>query len=411
MKLLPNNLKVLMAVLVAVCVASEAQAAIEVKLRERVAPRSSVIRVGDVADIVTADRQQARQLAALPLMPAPAPGTEQFLRTREIQDMLSAQGVDLALLHFGGAGQVTISAADAPQAASGVIQVSAEERTGSRVAPMNRHAAILAGATGEPPAAPESAPAPVDDARAKEIREQVISIISNYLNTKTGKVQDWKVDCELVDREVEQLNAAVSTPNCSGGTDPFAGRERFVLSFSTAKGQIQLPLFVDVTPPPMPAVVAIRPIGRGEIVKAADLELRTVDASTKSGGQHVVADSIEKLIGMEARQPIQPGDIVYTDSVQPRVLVRRGDVITVISQSGGIRVRTTGRATQDAAQGELVQVESIGSRAKYDARVTGTREASVYAISRPEAPQPAKRADTARRPSMFLNGATNTTNR
>jgi flagella basal body P-ring formation protein FlgA len=410
MKLPVSNVKVLIAVLVAMCVAGQARAAIDVKLRERVAPRGSVIRVCDVAEIVTADRQQARQLAALPLMPAPAPGTEQFLRSREIQDMLSAQGVDLALLHFSGAGQVTIAAADAPQATSGVIQASAEERTGGRVAPLNRHAAILAAATGEQPIAPPSTPA-VDDAHAKEIREQVVSIISNYLNAKTGKVQVWKVDCELVDRELEQLNAALSTPSCTGGTEPYAGRERFVLSFSTAKGQVQLPLFVDVTPPPMPAVVAIRPIGRGEIVKAADIELRTVDASTKSAGQHAVADSVENLIGMEARQPIQPGDIVYTDSVQPRMLVRRGDMIAVVSQSGGIRVRTTGRAIQDAAQGELVQVESVGSREKYDARVTGTREASVYAMSRPEAPQPAKRQDTARRPSMFLNGATNTTNR
>jgi flagella basal body P-ring formation protein FlgA len=161
----------------------------------------------------------------------------------------------------------------------------------------------------------------------------------------------------------------------------------------------------------MPAVIATRPIGRGEIVKAADIELRTIDPSAKSAGQRAVADSIEKLIGMEARQPIQPGDIVYTDSVQPRILVRRGDVITVVSQSGGIRVRTTGRATQDAAQGELVQVESIGSRAKYDARVTGTREAAVYAISRPEVPQPPKRTDTARRPIGLQNGTANTTNR
>src|SRR5262245_20399537 len=118
MKLVLNNMKVLVAVLSAVCAASQAHAAIEVKLRERVAARGSVIRVGDVAEIVTPARHQARQLVALPHMPTPAPGTEQFLRTREIQDMLSAQGVDLALLHFGGAGQVTIAAADAPPTTS-----------------------------------------------------------------------------------------------------------------------------------------------------------------------------------------------------------------------------------------------------------------------------------------------------
>src|SRR6185295_1717437 len=93
MKRAAKNLKSVSAMLVAFCVTSHALAATDVKLREKVAPHGSVVRLDDVAEIATADRQQARQLGALPLMPAPAPGTERFLRTREIQDMLSAQGV------------------------------------------------------------------------------------------------------------------------------------------------------------------------------------------------------------------------------------------------------------------------------------------------------------------------------
>jgi flagellar basal body P-ring formation protein FlgA len=119
---------------------------------------------------------------------------------------------------------------------------------------------------------------------------------------------------------------------------------------------------------------------------------------------------VEKLIGMEARQAIQAGDIVFTDQVQPPIVVKRGDVITVTSQSGGIRVRTSGRATHDASRGELVQVESLGSREKYDARVVGPREATVYAISRPAAPEPVKRADnTARRPGVHRDATTSAT--
>jgi flagella basal body P-ring formation protein FlgA len=118
---------------------------------------------------------------------------------------------------------------------------------------------------------------------------------------------------------------------------------------------------------------------------------------------------VEKLIGMEARQAIQAGDIVFSDQVQAPIVVKRGDVITVTSQNGGIRVRTSGRAMQNASRGELVQVEALGSKQKYDARVVGPREAAVYSISRP-ALEPAKRVDTARRPSLRHNGTTSTTN-
>ena len=79
-----------------------------IKLASGLCRKASVVRLGDVAEIATADRQQARQLAVVPLMPAPAPGTERFLRKREIQDMLAANGVEVGDIHFTGAEQVAI---------------------------------------------------------------------------------------------------------------------------------------------------------------------------------------------------------------------------------------------------------------------------------------------------------------
>jgi flagella basal body P-ring formation protein FlgA len=386
---------------IAVGAACKATAAVDVRLRERIAPHGAVVRLGDVAEIATVDRQQARQLGSLPLMPAPAPGTERFLRTREIQDMLSAQGVDVGGLRFAGAEQVVIAAADGAGSSVNDEIRRKETRIVERVTPMNRHAAILAGAVTE-----QRPPVQLDESRVKELRERMASIVANYLNGKTGKVQQWKIECDLADLELGRLNAAVSTPVCTGGSDPWIGRQRFTVSFKTADGPVQLPVVAEISPPPVAAVVAIRSVARGEVVTAADVELRLVDAPSKAAGQRVAADSAEKLIGMQTRQAIQADDIVYTDQVQARVLVKRGDVITVTSRSGGIRVRTSGRAMHDAAQGELVQVESLGSREKYDARVVGPREAAVYAMSRPEAPQPVKRVDSARRQSVHHDGTT-----
>src|SRR5215208_3729691 len=126
MKLVTNNLNGVVAVAVAVCVANHAMAAVNVKLRERVAPHGSVVRLSDVAEIGTADKQQAQQLSSLPLMPAPAPGTERFLRTREIQDMLAAQGVDVGDFRFSGAAQVVVAAADSGKSSSNIVQIRVE---------------------------------------------------------------------------------------------------------------------------------------------------------------------------------------------------------------------------------------------------------------------------------------------
>jgi flagella basal body P-ring formation protein FlgA len=74
--------------------------------------------------------------------------------------------------------------------------------------------------------------------------------------------------------------------------------------------------------------------------------------------------------------------------VQSPVLVKRGDLITVSSRSGSICVRTSAKAVQDGSKGDLIQVESVDSKQRYDARVVGLREASVFAPARIAAVQP-----------------------
>jgi flagella basal body P-ring formation protein FlgA len=298
--------------------------------------------------------------------------------------MLAAQGVEVGELRFGGAERVAITSADGDEVPTN------NKPNRLRPATKNRHAAILAGETSDQPAAP------LDETRASKLREQLDRIIANYLSAKTGKVGPWRIQCDAEQRELRRLDAAVSAPVCTGGNEPWIGRQRFTLSFSTSDGPIQIPILAEVSPPPMPAVVAVRAISRGDVIRAADVELRSVDNNSKLAGQRGAFDSVEKLIGMEARQAIREGEVVLTDQVKAPILVKRGETITVTSQSGGIRVRTTARATHDGAQGELVQVEALGSREKYDVKVVGPRQAAVFAVPR-LATEPQQRTDTARR--------------
>jgi flagella basal body P-ring formation protein FlgA len=160
---------------------------------------------------------------------------------------------------------------------------------------------------------------------------------------------------------------------------------------------VQVPIYAEVTATSAPVVVAVQPIARGDVFTAAHIELRAVDYTPKATDRRAVVDSVEKLIGMEARQAIQAGDVVFTDQVQAPVLVKRGEVVTVSSQAGGIRIRTTARARRDGARGELVEVESLETRERFDARVVGLRETAVFALTRPTTAEPLERFDTARR--------------
>lgn len=374
----------LAAALLASSLANSAVAA-DVNLRDRVTPQASVVRLGDIAEIKTADRQEARRLAAVPLMPAPAPGTQRFLRKREVADMLEANGIELKEIRFGGADQVAL-------ASRAVVQTAQFEQTvGKADTPVNLHAAILAGVA--IPKAGEQ----VSVAKTDELNALVRQVIGNYAKSLSDRADTARIECKLSDRQLARLSAATSSPVCSGGNEPWTGRQELTLSFTTTAGQEQFTVHADIGQAAVPVVVATRTVPRGNVITAADVEVRMLDTNTKSANKRIVFDTVDAVIGKEARQALQPNSIVYTDLIQSPILVKRGEVITVGAESGGIRVRTSAKAVQDGSHGDLIQVETLDSKQKFGARVVGLREAAVYSPTPIEAPPRKTRPETARR--------------
>lgn len=114
--------------------------AADLLLHERVIPSGSIVRLGEVAAVRRAKPSEAARLAALPLMPSPAPGTEQIVRGQQIRDLLEAHGVDLMDIRFDGATRVTIGRqrppsppVDAPAAPEAdAVETSPEASANSR---------------------------------------------------------------------------------------------------------------------------------------------------------------------------------------------------------------------------------------------------------------------------------------
>lgn len=368
--------------------------AAEINLREQVVSTSSVVRLSDVAEIVTGDSAQQERLGAVLLMPAPAPGTERFLRRREIQDLLAARGEDISQLRFGGAEQIAIGS----QAAPVTPKSTRKSATAAPVlGPVDRQAVLAAGQMKREVVVDEAVEEKFDSATAEQVRRELENMIVETLSAQAGRRDGWRVSCTVPERYLKSVHSSTSALTCSGGEEPWTGRQRFVVSFNTAKGSAQLPIYADVKLSTQ-VVVAVRPIERGAVITASHVDWQTVDFAAKDNDRRARAESVEKLIGLEARQAIKTGAVIYMEDVRAPLLVRKGEEITVKSQSGAIRVRTTVRAVQDGARGELVQVETLDKRDRFDVRVTGTREAAVFVAARPANTQPTfERTETALR--------------
>ena len=320
--------------------AGEAIAA-DVQLKASCHPAGSLLVLGDVAEILSTDTNEAQRLASTPLMPAPAPGAKKYLRGREIQDILVARGVNVGELNFSGASQVVVET---------VVIVEPVEKPAARG-----------------PVVPP------------------LQLVNEALLRRLQAVSgggDWNFQFQLSTATQQALRRIHGPLQVAGGESPWTGAQHFTLVIPTADGPVEQPLTVEVSTPH--AVVAVaRALPRGSILRADDLKL--VEPASH---EHVVRAEeafrdVEQVIGKETQRAISPGQILDKNYVRAPILVRRGDVVTVYARAAGIRVRTAARALMDGGAGDLIAVETLetGRRDKFDARVTGAQVVEVWAGS------------------------------
>ena len=97
-------------------------------------------------------------------------------------------------------------------------------------------------------------------------------------------------------------------------------------------------------------LVAARPLAAGHVIGRDDL-----------AGQPVRIDLLaergltaEEIIGQEAALPLAPGDLLSPDRLAPHLLVRRGQLLTVLRMRNGIDMRLLAVALQDGVQGQNI---------------------------------------------------------
>jgi flagella basal body P-ring formation protein FlgA len=151
-------------------------------------------------------------------------------------------------------------------------------------------------------------------------------------------------------------------------------------------------------------IVAARSIARGHIVTPADVRLEEIDPQLASG----TSPSLEQIIGQEAQRAIPAGQWLVAGDVRAPRLVHRGEIVTVFARTRGVQVRTTAKALDEGAQGDLVALESLLTKdARFTARVVARKEVEIMAgaprVESAEAITPLPRAANrpVNRESMF----------
>lgn len=112
--------------------------------------------------------------------------------------------------------------------------------------------------------------------------------------------------------------------------------------------------------------IALTGLRRGDVVDAQSVrsERRWISPTLRPA-------RLEEIVGKAARTRIESGEVIEDSETESPMIVKRGDLIEVYCLAGGVSVKAQARALDSAREGEVIRLESVGSKRYFKARVDG----------------------------------------
>jgi flagella basal body P-ring formation protein FlgA len=113
-------------------------------------------------------------------------------------------------------------------------------------------------------------------------------------------------------------------------------------------------------------LVAARPIRAGETLRSDAVVVE--EMSGRRLPDDVVLDAAS-AIGLRARRSIAVGSLIRSSRLETSTVVRRGQRVKLLFESGSLRIESIGRAREDGNVGDWIEAENLASRKTLTARV------------------------------------------
>lgn len=116
------------------------------------------------------------------------------------------------------------------------------------------------------------------------------------------------------------------------------------------------------------------PLRPGDVISLGDIDY--IDMRTLDITNNMVVDA-EKLVGLTPRRGIPAMKPVMAGDVQPPVIIKKGEMVTMTLRNNIVSLTTQGRALEDGSEGDVIRVMNITSKQVVGATVTGPQAVSI----------------------------------
>jgi len=134
-------------------------------------------------------------------------------------------------------------------------------------------------------------------------------------------------------------------------------------------------LFVPVKVKFQTSVVVLEaPVARGSVLQARHLATRVRDVSRLAHGYY---QQPAQAIGQVMRRPGVPGTVLTPSMLEPAVMVRKGQTVRLVVSARSFQVNASGRALEDAVEGQRLQVRNLSSERIIEGVVIGPETVEI----------------------------------
>lgn len=332
---------------------------LELYLKESAQVASNLVRLSDLVDARHCKGINSRQLD-LVLAPSPSQQNEQEWTRSSIASLLSLKGISATSIQWSGnlacqvrrSQKIVSTASESPTPDSGVVTASATVPTTHAFEP----AKVVS--------------------KSNSISERnAISVIQDYLRTKSNSDFDYEVAVDIPAEGNSFLKNRSDIVGITGGQSPWLGNQRFVLQTKNGSDLTVVEIAAKIEMPPL-VFATVRSLPRDHILSEADFKLVVLPKSSRvQPSMCFVAP--EELVGKQLNRTLATGQPIESSQVGSPRLISQNDDVEVQVSAPGLMVSQNARALQGGGLNDLIIVELQPQRTKLTARVVAAGVVSV----------------------------------
>lgn len=105
--------------------------------------------------------------------------------------------------------------------------------------------------------------------------------------------------------------------------------------------------------------VAAQPIAKGEQITHTDIQQVSMDISNLRGSY---LKTRPEIVGKISKRSISLGSVFNPRYLRLPVVIKKGDLVDIVAESQGLRIRMEGKAVNSGAKGQKIRVKNLSSK-------------------------------------------------